>query len=308
MGVIFSAMRNILFHSYPQGESFQQADAGAGGGGAAGSQGGQQGSQQGQQGAGGGQGGGTPVALSDDTQFTVDGKTVSWKDYRATNFVPKADYDNVRNLTKQQIEAGIRNLAKQMNITPQQAQQMVNQRQQPVDPLASYRDMPLIDGANMAKALEGTLGPVAQAVAKMQQQLVAQDAQIKKLSGGIGVLGKDRASSERTGRISTAIAGLGEGYDAKDPFLQEIAQDVLDAWDFGDKPDDFNKMLAVRLNAAEKWVRARDQQKLKLAKEKRFIRPGGNGSPSGAASPFKNQRNVKSEAADILFGARSQNT
>jgi hypothetical protein len=261
-----------------------------------------------QQSQGSSQGASAPVSLSDDTPILIDGKTTTWKEHRAANFVPKADYDNVRNLTKQQIEAGIRNLAKQLNITPQQAQQMVNQRggqQPPQDIFANYRELPLIDGANMVKALEGSLGPVAQAVAKMQQQLQAQDAQIKKLSGGVGVFAKDRASQERTGRVSAAITALGEGYDAKDPFLQDVAQDVLDAWDFGDKPEDFNKMLADRLNAAEKWVRARDQQKLKLAKERRFIRPGGNGQPSGAATPFKNQKFAAKEAADMLFGAQT---
>ncbi len=68
-------------------------------------------------------------------------------------------------------------------------------------------------------------------------------------------------------------------------------------------------MLADRLTAAEKWVRARDQQKLKLAKERRFVRPGGNASPSGAAAPFKNMKYPVKEAADMLFGKQgSQNT
>ena len=85
------------------------ADAGSGGGSASSGtgapapntsafQGGQQGSQ------GGSQGASAPVSLSDDTPITIDGKTTTWKEHRSANFVPKAEYDQVRNLTKQQIE------------------------------------------------------------------------------------------------------------------------------------------------------------------------------------------------------------
>ena len=304
-------MRNSSFDSAPQGVSYQAVDGGAGGGGQAGA--GQSGSQGGQQGAGGGQGaagaGGTPVAYSDDMQITRDGKTMTMKDYIASNYVPKADYDNVRNLTKQQIEAGIRQLAKQLNISPEQARKMAGQPQpQPTDIFAGYRDLPLVDGANMGKALEGSLGPVAQAVAQMQQKIAQQDQMLKRLGSGVGVFAKDRATQERTGRISAALTGLGEGYDPKDPFLNELAQDILDAWDFQDKPEDFNKMLADRLSAAEKWVRAKDKKALESAKARRFVRPGGNATPSGAASPFKNQKFAAKEAADILFGQQSSRT
>lgn len=283
------------------------ADAGAGGGSSsqgAGSQGGAQGG--GSQGVGsqgsGSQGSVAPVSLSDDTPITVDGKTVSWKDYRSNNFVPRAEHDQVKNLTKQEIERNIRALASKLNLSPQQLQHMQRQNQPAADPLAGFRDMPLIDGANMAKALEGTLGPVAQAVAQMQQKIQQQDQMLKKLGAGVGVFAKDKASQERSGRINTALSALGDGYDAKDPFLNEIAQDILDAWDFGDKPDEFNTMLANRLKAAEQWVRAKDKKALEVAKSRRFVRPGGSGNPSGAATPFKNQKFAIKEAADMLFG------
>lgn len=286
------------------------ADAGAGGGsqGAGGGQG-PAGSQGG--GAGGsqaaGSGGGSPVAYSDDMQITRDGKTMTMKEFISSQYVPKADYDNVRQVTRQEIENNIRALAKKLNINPNQIRAQV--QPQAADPLAGIRDLPLINGENFAKALEGTLGPVAQQMAQIAQKVQQQDAQLKKLGAGVGVFAKDRASSERTGRITQALTGLGEGYDPKDPFLNELAQDVLDAWDFQDKPEDFNKMLADRLTAAEKWVRAKDKKALELAKTRRFTRPGGNGTPSGPANPFaKDPRNAGKIGADILFGAQSART
>lgn len=302
-------MRNLISASFPQGVSYEGVDTGAGGGqsgaGQQGSQGGG-GSQFGSQGGGGSQGASAPVAYSDDLQITRDGKTMTMKEFLSSQYVPKSEHEQVRNLTKQEIERNIRALASRMNLNPQQMQQL--QRQAPQDPLAGFRDMPLIDGANMAKALEGTLGPVAQAVAQMQQKIQQQDQMLKKLGAGVGVFAKDRASNERSGRINAAITALGEGYDPKDPFVNELAQDVLDAWDFGDKPEEFNKMLADRLSAAEKWVRAKDKKALETAKARRFVRPGGSGTPSGAATPFKNQKFAAKEAADMLFGPASQRT
>lgn len=303
-------MHKLISASFPQGVSYEGVDTGAGGGqsGAGGGSGIQGGgdsfaARAGQQGS---QGASAPVAYSDDMQITRDGKTMTMKEFLSSQYVPKSEYDNVKNLTKAEIERNIRTLAARMNLTPQQMQNM--QRQAPQDPLAGFRDMPLIDGANMAKALEGTLGPVAQAVAQMQQKIQQQDQMLKKLGAGVGVFAKDRASNERSGRITAAITALGEGYDPKDPFVNELAQDVLDAWDFGDKPEEFNKMLADRLSAAEKWVRAKDKKALEVAKSRRFVRPGGSGTPSGAASPFKNQKFAAKEAADMLFGTASQRT
>ena len=292
-----------IFRAFPvQMPSFDVVDGGGGGGAAAGGAGGsgfQPSSQAGNPhtNQGGSQAAPAPIALSDDTQISHDGKTMTWKEYRASQFVPKADYDNVRNLTRQEIEANLRKLA----ATMQQGQRQQPQQQR-ADPLAGLRDAPILSGQQLEQALSGTLGPIAQTIAQMQQQNQQLVATVKKLQGGVGTLAKERSGQERTTRISQALSSLGEGYDAKDPFLQEIAQDVLDAWEF-EKPEEFPAMVQQRIAAAEKFFRARDKARLETAKTKRFTRPGGGASPSGAAR--MDPRTSVSQVADALFGSRT---
>jgi hypothetical protein len=295
---IYRAFQNPI-----QEPCFDQVD-GAGGGGAAGSGGSPSGGfQPGQAGAAGGgiatSGGvGTPVALADDTPISVDGKTLTWKEYRSSQFVPKSDYDNVKQLTRREIENNLRTLAQRMA-----SQQRPAQPQGPrVDPFADVRGLPLVDGDTLAKLAENGFGQVGQNLQHQQRVIQQLAAQVQKLQGGVGTLAKERSGQERTSRVAQAIASMGEGFDPKDEFLQDIAQDVLDAWEF-DKPDDFPPMFAKRIQAAEKWFRARDKAKLEKAKTTRFLRPGGSGSPSGAARP--DPRMMASQAADILFGPRS---
>lgn len=281
----------------------QMADAAGGGGSQGGSQQG-----TGASGAGGGgfsqqggsQGGSSAVALSDDTKFIVDGKEVSWKEHREANFAPKAEIENARKATRAEIEANLRKLAQTLQQKPQQ------QQQQRVDPLAGFRDLPILSGQQLAQALDGTLGPVAQAVAHLQQQNQQLAAQVKKLSGGVGTLAKERSGQERASRVEAALKGLGvEGIDLKDEHLNELAQDILDAWEF-EKPDEYPAMLQKRFQGLRKAFRALDKKELELAKSRRFTRPGGGASPSGA--PRFDPRNAAKHAADMLFGAPNANT
>lgn len=298
-------MLNLNLASMPQGVSYEGTDAGSGAGGSgggsqAGQQGGGQSSFSGQQ-SSSSQGGSAPVAYSDDMQITRDGKTMTMKEFISSQYVPKSDYDNVKQLTRQEIENNLRRLAQ----TLQQQKQQHGQPQQPqqrVDPLAGVRDVPILSGQQLAQALDGTLGPVAQAVANLQQQNQQLIGVVKKLQGGVGTLAKERSGQERQSRVSSAIAALGEGYDAKDPFLQDVAQDILDAWEF-DKPEEFTQMLQSRVNAMKKFFTAQQQADLKRAKERRFVRPGGGASPSGNAR--YNPATSKTQIADMLFGPRN---
>jgi hypothetical protein len=296
---IFRSFANV------QQPLFEGADTGGGGGGgftgpgAGGGQGGGgftgPGTQTGQ---GGGQstGGSSPVSLSDDTQITHDGKTMSWKDYRSNNFVPKSDYDNVKQLTRREIENNLRTLAKNLNQRPQQTQQQPQQR---TDPFASVRGLPIVDGDTVAQLAENGFGQIGQTLQQQQQVIAKLSQQLQKLQGGVGTLAKERSGQERTSRVSQALSSLGEGYDVKDPFLQEIAQDVLDAWEF-EKPEEFPQMVQQRIQAAEKFFRARDKQRLEAAKNRRFVRPGGGASPSGG--PRVPQKDFAQHASNILFG------
>ena len=231
-------------------------------------------------------------------QITRDGKTMTMKEFISSQYVPKSDYDNVRNLTRQEIEANLRKLA----ATMQQGKQQPRPQPQRADPLAGVRDAPILSGQQLEQALSGTLGPIAQSIAQMQQQNQHLLATVKKLQGGVGTLAKERSGQERTTRISQALTSLGEGYDVKDPFLNEIAQDVLDAWEF-EKPEEFPAMVQQRIQAAEKFFRARDKARLETAKKTRFVRPGGGAAPSG--NPRMDPRTSASQVADALFGART---
>lgn len=273
------------------------ADAGGGGNSAAGSQG--AGGQQGNQGAQS-QGGGTgsqsaaAVAYADDLPISHEGKTMTMKEFIASRTA--GEVENARKMTRSEIEGNLRKLAH----TLQQQQRQPHGQQQRVDPLAGVRDQPILSGQQLAQALDGTLGPVAQAVAQLQQQNQALSAQVKKLTGGVTGIARERNSQARTSRVSQAISALGEGYDAKDPFLNDVAQDILDAWEF-DKPEEFGQMLGARVKAMEKFFTAKQQADLKRAKERRFTRPGGGASPNGQAR--MDPRKWPAQAADILFGA-----
>jgi len=222
------------------------------------------------------------------------------KDYIASRYAPKEEIENARKSTRAEVEGQIRTLAQRIKA----AQQNHNrQPQQSVDPLAPYREMAIIQGKDMASALEGTLGPVAQAIAQLQQQNNDLTQHVKRLSGGMGTLAKERGSQARSQRVTQAIGTLGEGYDAKDPFLQDMAQDILDAWEF-DKPDEYPQMIATRMKSMEDFFKRKQQADLKRAKTRLFTRPGGAASPNGQARP--DPRKMVSNAADILFGPQSR--
>lgn len=252
----------------------------------------------------GSQGTGSQAAAAwtptDDAKIVIDGKETTWKDYQAGH---KTAIEGARTQTRTEIENNLRKLAQTLQ-AQQRGQQQQPQGQQRVDPLAGIRDNPIIAGKDLAAALDGTLGPVAQAVAQLQQQNQQLAAQVKKLSGGVGTLAKERSGQERSTRISSALAGLNvEGLDLKDETLNELAADVLDAWEF-DKPEEYAQMLTKRFTGLQKLFRALDKKALETAKSRRFVRPGGTASPSGQAR--FDPRNGAKHAADILFGPVGQ--
>lgn len=270
--------------------------------GAAGAGGSQQGGTQGSQGAGqqgGSQGGASPISLSDDTPISHEGKTISWKEYRDSQYAPKSEVEKARQSMKAEITENLKKLAAQIK---SQQGKPAPQQQQRVDPFAGVRDMPVVDGKTLASLAENGFGQLARAIDALQKQNGEMAGQLKKLQGGVGTIAKERASAERTGRVSKAIESLGEGFDVKDPFLNDIAQDLPDAWEF-DKPEEFPKMLADRISAMEKFVTARNKFKLEQSKKRIFTRPGGSGNPQGPAR-FDPRTSTK-QIADALFGVQA---
>ena len=283
----------------PQMPLSQVMDGGTGGGaaGAAGSSG--QGGSQGGSPAGGGPAI-SPVSLADDTPISHEGKTLTWKQYRESNFAPKSELDNVRNQTKAEFTANLRKLAAQI----QQQQQQHRQQSQPrVDPLAGVRDLPIVDGKTLASLYEQGLGPIAQAIQLLQKQNSTLGNELKQLKGGFGTIAKERNSQERSSRVTQAISSLGEGFDPKDDFLKDLALDLMDAWEF-EKPEEFPAMLKDRVERSLKFAKAYQKAQLEASKKRIFTRPGGNASPNGPARP--NQRLAPQQLADALFGTASR--
>ena len=75
-------------------------------------------------------------------------------------------------------------------------------------------------------------------------------------------------------------------------------------WKGDEVEREYPKIFKARVDGFVKVVRAMDQAKLKQAKERRFVRPGGAGTPSGAA----NTRLKNSDIADMVFGKENAAT
>ena len=273
---------------------------GAAGGGAAGSQGsqgsqGQQGGAQGSPASGGSAI--SPVSLADDTPITHDGKTMSWKEYREANFAPKSELENVRKLTREEITKNLTQLAKSLQKQPGQQQPQGQQQRQ--DPFAAYRDLPIVSGKELTQLAEAGFGQLAGAIQQLQKQNQELATNLKKVQGGMGTIAKERSGQERQARVAEAITSLGEGHDVKDPFLQDVAQDLIDAWEFN-TPKEFHDMLGQRVAAMEKFVRSRDKAKLEASKKRIWTRPGGSATPNGQGRV--NQKLAPKQIADALFG------
>ena len=286
-----------------QAPAFQQLDGAGGGSAAVGSQGGSQ-SQPGQQGAQGQQGGGgsqaAPVAYSDDLPITHDGKTMTMKEFIASKYAPKEELENVRKLTRAEITKNLTQLAQSLKQQQPQGQQPQGRQ----DPFAAYRDLPIVSGKELTQLAEAGFGQLAASIQQLQKQNQELATNLKKVQGGMGTLTKERSGVERQTRVAEAITSLGEGHDVKDPFLQDVAQDLIDAWEFNN-PKEFHDMLGQRVAAMEKFVRARDKAKLELSKKRIFTRTGGTASPQGPGGGHPRDRARR--VADALFGA-SANT
>ena len=293
------------FAAVPQQPSYQVLDSGASGASGANAGGGSPAAAAGSQGAGSGGGASSPVSLADDTPITVDGKQTTWKDYRTSQFVAKSDYDQVRNLTKQEIQNSLKTLAAQI----QQQQQRQGQQAAPrVDPLAGVRDLPIVDGKTLASLYEQGYGPLAQAIQQQQQTIQKLTGALQKLQGGVGSMAEKQGGKEFEQRLDTAISQLGEKVDLKDPFIRELAQDVFHSyeWAKGKEDQEFQTYLKTRYDAAEKHFKAKMVNDLKAAKERKWQRPGGNATPSGQQQPFA--RATTRDIARSVFAGSPQGT
>lgn len=306
-------MRNFNpFAPVPQQPCFNTADAGAGGGaagagaGAAGAAGaGAAGAGAGAAGAGGG--GGAP-ALSPDFKFTIDGKETTWGEYQK-NFVPRSEHEGFVKNYRTELRNNLAKLAQSLSRQGGAGQGGARPGAgAAADPFADLWSAPLIDGPSLKRLADAGFGQLAAQIQKQQQDVAALKKQLGQLSGGFGTLTERNLYADFDRRIATAItATVGEGYE-KDPFLREVAEDVWHShenWTRGKEDAEFQDIFKKRLDAMEKFVRARDQKRLKDAREgKPWMRLGGGATPSQPPK-FDPKRTNRDSAAALFATSRA---
>lgn len=269
--------------------------------GSAGSQG--SGSPSGQPspiGGGGQPSGGAPSASRFDPDASYDfgdGKPVKGSEY-LSRFMPKDQFERGRDFLMKEAEK-LEKLYGQF-IRPQSQQQQ--QPQQPgkrPNPMDRFVDRAVIDGPALKEAYqamaEGDIQPMHQALTQIAQVVKQQQQEIAKLRQGYGSINEQSATQDYQRKLNTSLDAL--GYDAATikahPVLRDIAEDVYLSYDPKDPNLDkeYPGLLKQRLDGLEKFIRARDKQKMDDARniKRTFTRPGSSTQP-GQPSRYVHER------------------
>lgn len=260
---------------------------------------------------------GSAFRLADDALVdTGDGKPIKYGEYKS-RFVPKADadalsarYDKGRTFLLEQAEK----IEKAWQALQAKGQGQP-QGQPQVDPMARFRDMPVVDGSALYdayKALnEGTITPIQQALIKQNTVLQAMAKRLDGLTGSVGSISEDRSSQQYESQLQHTIGNLGiDGlelsHESLQPFqglVRDIAEDVYRSYDNQD-PNYAKEMPGIvksRIEGLLKMANAINRRRVDLAKDqrRRFFVPGGQASPQG---PAKYNYERGDQIARRLFG------
>jgi hypothetical protein len=280
------------------GASAAGAGAGAAGGGAG-------------AGAGAGAGGGgSAVRLSPDMRIIgEDGQETTYGEY-SKRFVPRSEHEGFVKNYRTELKNNLARLAQSLQRQggPGGGAQAGAGRQA-ADPFSNLWSEPIVSGQQLKQLADAGFGTLAAQIRQQQQETAELKKQLGQLSGGFGSMAERNLHSDFDRRVTTAITAVaGAGYE-KDPFLREVAEDVWHShenWTRGKEDQEFQDILNKRLTAMEKFIRARDKQRLDDAKKKPFWQRGGQGNPSGPPKfdPAKTNR----DRAAALFGRQPQGT
>ena len=257
-------------------------------------------------GGGGGSAAPTPVSLADDTLVQFDGmdKPLPWKDVRTQRFVPKDVHDRYAQDFQKNFREGLQKIAQtaqQQRTRPAAGTPGANAAQPRADLFASLRNKSLISGQDVATLAEqiqrGEIAPLyawAQQVNDAFAQVKGMLEDTRQVTGG---LAERHSTQEYQSRLTSAIAGLGDGYDPQDPVLRALAEDIYLSHDPADPSlnTEFASLMRQRIEGLTKFVRAMDRKKLDAAKKdrSRFLRPGGS------VQPGRNGRPMPESNADV---------
>jgi hypothetical protein len=301
------------FAPFPREPYFQTDGGGAGAGGAAagggagaGGAAGAAAAAAGGAGAAGAAAAGAGMNISDDTPVTIGGKTYgSFKEYQQ-QFVPRSEHENFQKNYRTELRQNLARLAQSIQRTGGQGQ---GGGRPVADPFAEVWNSPIIDGKQLKQLADAGFGSLAQRIDQQQREMAAIKKQIGSLSGGYGTLAERNLHSDFERRIDATITATVGEESVKDPFLRELAEDVWHShenWTRGKEDQEFQEIFKKRFDAMEKFFRASDKRKLEAAKTRRWVRPGGNGTPSGL--PKFDPKRTNRDAAAALFGTAPQNT
>lgn len=289
------------------------ADAGGGGGFASGN------GDTGAGASGGHTGGGSaapaPYALSDDSMVTLPGSTtpVKWGEHSKTMLTREAAQAQQAGWAKEFVSGLAKVAGKNRNQNQNQNQAQSQARSAPSDPFAQVRGLPLIDGQTLATLGERIqregIGPLYEWAGKINPLLEQINGRLQSTERAAGSLVENRSRGEFESRMSSVINDtartLFPGVDvAQHPVLNDLAQDVFLSYDPNDPTltKEFPGIFKARVDGLLKLAAVVNQSKLEAARKQRrqFLRPGGQGQPSGQGS---NPRMSHRDIAKNLFAA-----
>lgn len=297
---LFPVFEPVLLHS--------PVDGGGGGGDMGGGGGGD---TTGSFAGGASTGGASHISLSDDSMVMLPGSTtpVKWGEHSKTMLTREAAQAQQAGWAKEFVSG----LAKVVGKNRNQNQAQPQTRSAPSDPFAQVRGLPLIDGQTLATLGERIqregLGPLYEWAGKINPLLEQINGRLQSTERAAGSLVENRSRGEFESRMSSVINDtartLFPGVDvAQHPVLNELAQDVFLSYDPNDPTltKEFPGIFKARVDGLLKLAAVVNQSKLEAARKQRrqFLRPGGQGQPSGQGSgPRMSHRDI----AKNLFAA-----
>lgn len=297
---LFPVSEPVLLHS--------PVDGGGGGGDMGGGGGGD---TTGSSASGAPTGGASHISLSDDSMVVLPGSTtpVKWGEHSKTMLTREAAQAQQAGWAKEFVSG----LAKVVGKNRNQNQAQPQAHSAPSDPFAQVRGLPLIDGQTLATLGERIqregIGPLYEWAGKINPLLEQINGRLQSTERAAGSLVENRSRGEFESRMSSVINDtartLFPGVDvAQHPVLNELAQDVFLSYDPNDPTltKEFPGIFKARVDGLLKLAAVVNQSKLEAARKQRrqFLRPGGQGQPSGQGSgPRMSHRDI----AKNLFAA-----
>ena len=241
----------------------------------------------------------SPVSLSDDTVITYQGaeKPVAWRDFRSGH-VPRAEHDAFTSRYNTSVEYLIQE-ARRIDQWRQYLQDQARRQTQghgqdggrAEDPLASVRDLPLVDGQTIASLYDRIqkegFGPLHRTIQAYNQMITAINRRLDSIQGTVGSMSEERASYDFDRMITAEIKR--HGYNPEHPAVREASRSLYLSYEPGEDLDrEFPGLLKDHLTQLFGAVREHDRaEAARLQKEKRVFPSRGGTATPGQPQPYR---------------------